>query len=180
MILGMYIMATELISSAYFMNPSYQSVCLYVYPPHHYLVNMFTQQGGIIFCVVCVISKESRQFFPEIVVLPARAGFLQASVRPYIYTPFSMFGSCLLPACSLPRLPGVLKLEDGYVGKLICIVSAQKTVVLKQMYAYYFCSHLFNYVGDICFPLSLAVFKINQSEQMLQMYCALEQSQAWA
>jgi hypothetical protein len=31
--LGMYIMAPEPISMAYFINPSHQSVCLYVYPP---------------------------------------------------------------------------------------------------------------------------------------------------
>jgi hypothetical protein len=31
--LGMYIMETEPISTAYFVNPSRQSVCLYVYPP---------------------------------------------------------------------------------------------------------------------------------------------------
>jgi hypothetical protein len=30
--LGMYIMATEPISTAYFINPSHQSLCLYVYP----------------------------------------------------------------------------------------------------------------------------------------------------
>jgi hypothetical protein len=30
--LGMYIMAPEPISTAYFINPSHQSVCLYVYP----------------------------------------------------------------------------------------------------------------------------------------------------
>jgi hypothetical protein len=30
---GMYIMAPEPISMAYFTNPSHQSVCLYVYPP---------------------------------------------------------------------------------------------------------------------------------------------------
>jgi hypothetical protein len=29
--LGMYIMAPESISTAYFINPSHQSVCLYVY-----------------------------------------------------------------------------------------------------------------------------------------------------
>jgi hypothetical protein len=29
---GMYTIATELISTAYFINPSHQSVCLYVYP----------------------------------------------------------------------------------------------------------------------------------------------------
>jgi hypothetical protein len=31
--LGMYIIAPEHISTAYFINPSHQSVCLYVYPP---------------------------------------------------------------------------------------------------------------------------------------------------
>jgi hypothetical protein len=31
--LGMYIMAPEPISVAYFINPSHYSVCLYVYPP---------------------------------------------------------------------------------------------------------------------------------------------------
>jgi hypothetical protein len=31
--LGMYITAPEPISTAYFINPSHQSVCLYVYPP---------------------------------------------------------------------------------------------------------------------------------------------------
>jgi hypothetical protein len=31
--LGMYILAPEPISTAYFINPSHQSVCLYVYPP---------------------------------------------------------------------------------------------------------------------------------------------------
>jgi hypothetical protein len=31
--LGTYIMATEHISMAYFINPSHQYVCLYVYPP---------------------------------------------------------------------------------------------------------------------------------------------------
>jgi hypothetical protein len=30
---GMYIMALESISTAYFINPSHQSVCLYMYPP---------------------------------------------------------------------------------------------------------------------------------------------------
>jgi hypothetical protein len=31
--LGMYIMTPESISTAYFINPSHQSVCLYVYSP---------------------------------------------------------------------------------------------------------------------------------------------------
>jgi hypothetical protein len=30
--IGMYIMATEPVSTAYFINLSYQSMCLYVYP----------------------------------------------------------------------------------------------------------------------------------------------------
>jgi hypothetical protein len=30
---GMYIMAPEPISTAYFINPSHRSVCRYVYPP---------------------------------------------------------------------------------------------------------------------------------------------------
>jgi hypothetical protein len=68
----MHVMAPELISTAYFINPSHQSVCLYVYP------STFARQGlsknvtaatntrnnrifgRIIFCVVH-ISKESRQ-----------------------------------------------------------------------------------------------------------------------
>jgi hypothetical protein len=33
--LGMYIMAPEPISTAYFINPSHQSVCLYLYPSYH-------------------------------------------------------------------------------------------------------------------------------------------------
>jgi hypothetical protein len=33
MMLGMYITARKPISTAYFTNPSHQSVCLYVYPP---------------------------------------------------------------------------------------------------------------------------------------------------
>jgi hypothetical protein len=39
--LGLYIMALEPISTAYFINPSHQSVCLYVYPP----VGARQQQG---------------------------------------------------------------------------------------------------------------------------------------
>jgi hypothetical protein len=31
--LGMYIMTPEPISTAYFINPSHESLCLYVYPP---------------------------------------------------------------------------------------------------------------------------------------------------
>jgi hypothetical protein len=31
--LGMFIMVPEPISTAYFINPSHQSMCLYVYPP---------------------------------------------------------------------------------------------------------------------------------------------------
>jgi hypothetical protein len=42
--LGMYIMAHESISATYFINPSHQSVCLYVYPPtvsgHWFRINV--------------------------------------------------------------------------------------------------------------------------------------------
>jgi hypothetical protein len=87
---GMHIMAPEPISTAYFINPSHQSVCLYVYsqtleelldttwrvcgsvclPPISLLgsgsVNTFPRQrrivGGVVFYVVLVVSKESRWF----------------------------------------------------------------------------------------------------------------------
>jgi hypothetical protein len=70
--LGMYIVAPELISAAYFINPSHQSVCLYVYPSTFARqglsknVNMATNThnrrivGSSIFCMIH-ISKESRQ-----------------------------------------------------------------------------------------------------------------------
>jgi hypothetical protein len=32
---GMYVMASQAISTAYFINISHQSVCLYVYPFYH-------------------------------------------------------------------------------------------------------------------------------------------------
>jgi hypothetical protein len=44
--LGMYIMAPEPISTAYFINPTYQFVCLYVYPllaVRQLLGNLFTE-----------------------------------------------------------------------------------------------------------------------------------------
>jgi hypothetical protein len=59
--LGMYIMAPEPISTAYFINPSHHSVCLYVYPPivaskalvKHYRGNEYTLNirrivGGVV------------------------------------------------------------------------------------------------------------------------------------
>jgi hypothetical protein len=49
--LGMYIMVPEPISAAYFMNPSHQSVCLYVYPSYNckpvtwFSVSLYSVQG---------------------------------------------------------------------------------------------------------------------------------------
>jgi hypothetical protein len=40
--LRMYNMATELISTAYFINPFHQSVCLYVYPSYRCSVKCIT------------------------------------------------------------------------------------------------------------------------------------------
>jgi hypothetical protein len=69
--LGMYIMVPEPIWTAYFINPSHQSVCLYVYPPitrqqlsKQVPMTMNTRNnrrtvGHIVFCTVRVISKES-------------------------------------------------------------------------------------------------------------------------
>jgi hypothetical protein len=68
----MYIMAPEPISTAYFINPSNQSVRLFVYPPivakqqlgEHVPAatnrrNSRTTVGPVIFCAVHVVSKES-------------------------------------------------------------------------------------------------------------------------
>jgi hypothetical protein len=70
--LGMYIMVLELISTAYFKNPSHQSVCLNVYAPIGARQQLRKQVptatnthnnrsivGCVIFYVVYVISKES-------------------------------------------------------------------------------------------------------------------------
>jgi hypothetical protein len=67
-----YIMAPEPISTTYFINPSHQSVCLYVYPPivakqllgKHVPAAMNTFNniriaGRVLFCASRVISKES-------------------------------------------------------------------------------------------------------------------------
>jgi hypothetical protein len=56
------------------------------------LVNVFPRQegivGGVVSCVVCIILKESRYFFLEILVvftlLPVCAEFLQVSTRSYL------------------------------------------------------------------------------------------------
>jgi hypothetical protein len=68
--LGMYIMATEPISEAYFINPSHRSVCLYVYPSYRCSVKMFPLQrrivGDVVFCWIRVVSKEGRRLvFPR-------------------------------------------------------------------------------------------------------------------
>jgi hypothetical protein len=65
--LGMYIMVPEPISTAYSINPSNQSVCLYVYPRLLMLGNgslhMFPRQrrivGHVVLYAVRVVSKES-------------------------------------------------------------------------------------------------------------------------
>jgi hypothetical protein len=72
--LGMYIIAPESISTAYFINPSHQTVCLYVYPPivaRQRLGKNVTAAtnkrnnrrivGRVVFCMVRVVSKESRR-----------------------------------------------------------------------------------------------------------------------
>jgi hypothetical protein len=72
--LGTYIMAPELISAAYFINPSHQSVCLYMYPTIaarqrlRINVNAATNThaklgkivGRVVFYAVRLISKECR------------------------------------------------------------------------------------------------------------------------
>jgi hypothetical protein len=69
----MYIMAPEPISTAYFINPSNQCVCLYVYPPvvvrQRFLKNVTEVTntrnnrivGRVTFYAVRVLSKESRR-----------------------------------------------------------------------------------------------------------------------
>jgi hypothetical protein len=71
--LGMYIMAPEAISEAYFINPSHHCV----YPPYPCQattrVNMFPRQqrtvGGVVFYAVRVVPKERRRLvFPKLLV----------------------------------------------------------------------------------------------------------------
>jgi hypothetical protein len=116
--LCMYIMSPEPISTAYFINPSHQSVCLHVYPSYcckttarlsvflysvlgNVSVNTFPRQrlhttidacvwesvcvfyrsysvktllrlrrivGGVVFCAVRVVWKDSRLFFQKLLV----------------------------------------------------------------------------------------------------------------
>jgi hypothetical protein len=84
--LGMYIMAPEPISTAYFINPSHQSVCLYVSPPivarqrkgkkkgyrgNEYARNNRRIVGRVFFYAVCVVSRKvGDYFFPEVLGLP--------------------------------------------------------------------------------------------------------------
>jgi hypothetical protein len=69
----MYILAPEAISTTYFVNPSYQSVCLHVYPSlvarqrlgktlpqHEYTCNNRRIAGRVVLYAVRVVSKESR------------------------------------------------------------------------------------------------------------------------
>jgi hypothetical protein len=71
LLFGMYIMASEPISVAYLINPSHQSVCMYVYPSivarqelgKHVLAVTNTRNnrtvGRVVFCAVRDESKES-------------------------------------------------------------------------------------------------------------------------
>jgi hypothetical protein len=64
--LGMYIIAPEPISTAYFINPSHQSVCLYVYPhivarQRQRIHTRIEESGRVVFSAVSVVSKESRR-----------------------------------------------------------------------------------------------------------------------
>jgi hypothetical protein len=73
--LGTYITALEPVSTAYFINPSHQSVYLYVYPLSligNGSVNTFPRQrmharirifGRVVFCAARVVSKESMSEF---------------------------------------------------------------------------------------------------------------------
>jgi hypothetical protein len=75
--LGMHIMAPELISAGYVINPSNQSVCLYVYPPIvarqelgknvTAATNTFAIEYvvDVSFYVVRVVSEESRRSVPS-------------------------------------------------------------------------------------------------------------------
>jgi hypothetical protein len=86
--LGMYIMAPKPISTAYFINPSHQSMCLYVYPSmivRQRLGKNFTAAtnarnnsiivGRVVLYAVRVVSKESRWLF-----LPRTSCFFISSV----------------------------------------------------------------------------------------------------
>jgi hypothetical protein len=101
--LGMYIMATEPISTMYFINPSHQSVGFPVYPPivtRQWLgkhvpaaTNTRTHNnrrivGRVVFYAVRVVSKESRRL-----VLP-RTFFLILTGET------SIISSCSVPAFS--------------------------------------------------------------------------------
>jgi hypothetical protein len=69
---GMNIMASELISTAYFINPSHQFVCLHMYPlivarqqlGKRFRATTNTRKnrrtvGRVVYCTVRVVSKES-------------------------------------------------------------------------------------------------------------------------
>jgi hypothetical protein len=67
---GMYITASEPISTAYFISTSHQSLCLYVYSSYRLLsngsVNTFRRQRriveGVFFYAVRVVSKGNKRF----------------------------------------------------------------------------------------------------------------------
>jgi hypothetical protein len=85
--LGMYNMAPEPISAAYLINPSHQSVCLYLYP--HIIIRQRLGKyflavtnkrnnrgivGRVVFDAVRVVSKEGR-----LLVLPRTSRFCYGS-----------------------------------------------------------------------------------------------------
>jgi hypothetical protein len=59
--LGTYIMAPETMSTAYFINPSFQSVCLYVYPL------VVTRQR---LCKNITVAKNTHATIEELLVVP--------------------------------------------------------------------------------------------------------------
>jgi hypothetical protein len=111
--LGIYtrIMAPEPISTAYFIHPSHQSVCLYVYAPYrqrlgsHVPVAKNTRNngrivGGVVFYAASVLSKESRRL-----VLPGNSCLFSGSVlHAFLVSPVR--GLCtahFILHCSLHR-----------------------------------------------------------------------------
>jgi hypothetical protein len=78
--LGIYIMTPEPISTAYFINPSHQSVCLYMYPlsllgngsVKRYRENEYTRNkrrivGGVVLYAICVLCGPF--VLPELLVI---------------------------------------------------------------------------------------------------------------
>jgi hypothetical protein len=100
--LGMYIMAREPILTAYFINASHQSVCLYMCIPLSLLGNGSVKTlprqrihnrkivARVVFCAVCVVPKEiSRLILPELLVSTLTmeaAGYCETVIPVYQFT----------------------------------------------------------------------------------------------